>query len=157
MKLTLGVVGRLRAGPEKDLAEDYITRAAALGRGLGFPGIDLVEYHPKGKTDKAAISAQVLSALPTGSLRIVLDERGKDISSAEFSRRLARWRDEGAAHASLLIGGADGWSEEMRDGAAAVLRFGAWTWPHRLVRIMAAEQIYRALSILAQSPYHREG
>jgi 23S rRNA (pseudouridine1915-N3)-methyltransferase len=157
VKLTLGVVGRLRSGPEKDLADDYIARAAVLGRGLGFPAIDLVEYHPKGKADKTAISAQVLSALPQNTMRIVLDERGKDISSAEFSRLLARWRDEGCAQGAMLIGGADGWSQQMRDGAGAVLRFGAWTWPHRLVRIMAAEQLYRGLSILAQSPYHREG
>ena len=157
MKLSLGVVGRLRGGPEKDLAADYITRAATLGRGLGFPAVDLVEYHPKGKADKAAMTSQVMSALPPGCQRIVLDERGKDITSLEFSRMLARWRDDGHAHAVLLIGGADGWDHTMREGAAAVLRFGAWTWPHRLVRIMAAEQMYRALSILAQSPYHREG
>ncbi len=157
MKLTLGVVGRLRSGPEKDLAADYIARASALGRGLGFPTVDLVEYHPKGKADKSAMTTQVMAALPPGALRIVLDERGKDITSVEFSRRLARWRDDGHAHAAVLIGGADGWDHSMRDGAAMVLGFGAWTWPHRLVRIMAAEQIYRALSILAKSPYHREG
>ncbi len=157
MKLTLGVVGRLRAGPEKDLADDYIARAAMLGQGLGVSPVELLEFHPKGKTDKAAITQQVLSALPTGSARIVLDERGKDMGSSDFAHLLARWRDEGNAHAALLIGGADGWSHDMRDGAAAVLRFGSWTWPHRLVRVMAAEQIYRALSILAQSPYHREG
>ncbi len=156
MKLTLGVVGRLRAGPEKDLASDYITRAAPLGRGLGFSKIELTEFHPKGKADKTAMTCHVLDALPVGTMRIVLDERGKDISSTEFARLLARWRDEGASHAALLIGGADGWGGQMRDGAAAVLRFGSWTWPHRLVRVMAAEQIYRGLSILAQSPYHRE-
>jgi len=157
VKLSLGVVGRLRGGPEKDLAADYIARASTLGRGLGFPAVDLVEYHPKGKTDKAAMTSQVMRALAPGCQRIVLDERGKDITSLEFSRMLARWRDDGHAHAALLIGGADGWDQTMREGAAAVYRFGAWTWPHRLVCIMAAEQIYRALSILAQSPYHREG
>ncbi len=156
MRLTLGVVGRLRSGPEKNLASDYITRAATLGRGLGFPKVELSEFQPKGKADKSAMTAHVLGALAPGTIRIVLDERGKDISSAEFAQLLARWRDEGASHGALLIGGADGWSDKMRDGAAAVLRFGAWTWPHRLVRVMAAEQIYRALSILAQSPYHRE-
>ncbi len=157
MKLTLGVVGRLRAGPEKDLASDYMKRAATLGLGLGFSPVELIEYNPKNKTGKPAASTAVLGTLAPGTLRIVLDERGKDIGSADFSRLLARWRDEGCAHGTLLIGGADGWSDEMRQGADAVLRFGAWTWPHRLVRIMAAEQLYRALSILAQSPYHREG
>lgn len=157
MKLTLGVVGRLRAGPEKGLADDYIARAAMLGKGLGFSPVEQTEYLLKGKTDKIAITRHVMAALPPGTLRIVLDERGKDIGSTDFSRLLARWRDEGNAHAALLIGGADGWGQDMRNDSAAVLRFGAWTWPHRLVRIMAAEQIYRALSILAQSPYHREG
>lgn len=157
MKLSLGVVGRLRAGPEKDLADDYIARAAQLGRGLGFTSVELNEFHPKGKTGKTDITAHVLATLPRGTLRIVLDERGKDISSTDFSRLLARWRDDGNAHGAVLIGGADGWDSTMRDGASAVLRFGAWTWPHRLVRVMAAEQVYRALSIMAQTPYHREG
>ena len=156
MKLTLAVAGRLRAGPEKDLGDDYIARAAKLGHGLGFAPLELREFTLRGMATRAEMTAMVMDALAPGTMRLVLDERGQDMSSKDFAQMLARLRDDGASHAAVLVGGADGWAAPMRQGAAAVLRFGRWTWPHRLVRAMAAEQIYRALSILAGAPYHRE-
>ncbi len=157
MKLTLGVVGRMRTGPEKALADDYLARADALGRGQGLAPVALREFHPRQLTAPAEVTKMVLDALEPGAIRLVLDERGADMRSQDFAALLARQRDEGAAHAVLLVGGANGWDGPMRRGAAAVLRFGRWTWPHRLVRVMAAEQLYRAVSILAGAPYHREG
>jgi len=157
VKLTLGVAGRLRAGPEKGLADDYLARAQALGRGLGLAPVTLREFHPRKQAARTDITNMVLDALEPGTMRLVLDERGQDMSSKDFAHMLARLRDDGAPHAAVLVGGADGWDVPMRQGAAAVLRFGRWTWPHRLVRVMAAEQLYRALSILAGAPYHREG
>ena len=157
MKLTLGVVGRQRTGPEEALADDYLARANALGRGQGLSPVSLRTFPPRHATGREEITAMVLKALEPGTTRLVLDERGTDMGSQDFAALLARLRDDGAGHAAVLIGGAGGWAEPMRRGAAAVLRFGRWTWPHRLVRVMAAEQIYRALSILAGAPYHREG
>jgi 23S rRNA (pseudouridine1915-N3)-methyltransferase len=93
--------------------------------------------------------------LPRDAVTIVLDERGKSISSEDFARRLARLRDEGASDVAFLIGGPDGHGEELRKKAVLLLSFGSMTWPHRLVRVMLAEQIYRAVTILVKHPYHR--
>ena len=95
--------------------------------------------------------------LAQNSVIVVLDERGKTISSAELAKRLESWRDEGRREARFLIGAADGHEEEQRHSADLLLSFGAATWPHLLVRAMLAEQLYRATSILANHPYHREG
>ena len=88
---------------------------------------------------------------------VVLDERGRDLPSAEFAARLSRWRDDGVREARFLIGAADGHDAETREGADLLLRFGAATWPHLLVRAMLLEQLWRATSIIAGHPYHRDG
>jgi len=95
--------------------------------------------------------------LPGNSISIVLDERGTALSSTELARKLERWRDDGKREARFLIGAADGHDEEQRRGAELLLSFGPATWPHLLVRSMLAEQLFRATSILANHPYHREG
>ena len=95
--------------------------------------------------------------LPAASVTIVLDERGKAISSADLAKKLEAWRDGGKREVRFLIGAADGHAEEQRRSADFLLSFGAATWPHLLVRAMLAEQLFRATSILANHPYHREG
>lgn len=91
------------------------------------------------------------------AVTIVLDERGKTLSSAEFAKKLEGWRDTGRREARFLLGAADGHGDEIRDSADLLLSFGPATWPHMMARAMLAEQLFRATSILANHPYHREG
>src|SRR5262245_5924725 len=95
--------------------------------------------------------------LPPNSLSVVLDERGKALSSIDLAKKLEAWRDGGKREARFLIGAADGHDEDQRRSADLLLSFGEATWPHLLVRAMLAEQLFRATSILANHPYHREG
>ena len=95
--------------------------------------------------------------LPPNSVQIVLDERGKALTSVELAKKLEGWRDSGTREARFLIGAADGHEEEQRRSADLLISFGPATWPHLLVRGMLAEQLFRATSILANHPYHREG
>lgn len=92
-----------------------------------------------------------------GTRRVMLDETGKLLSSVEFARVLERWRDDGVREARFMIGAADGFGDAEREGADLLLSFGRATWPHMLARAMLAEQLFRATSILANHPYHREG
>ena len=98
-----------------------------------------------------------LPDLPSPSVTVVLDERGRTQGSAEFAAKLGRWRDDGMRECRFLIGGADGHPAAVRDSADLLLSFGSATWPHMLARAMLAEQLYRATAILAGHPYHREG
>lgn len=159
MRLKIAAVGRLRSGPEAALVEEYATRIRAAGRALGFSDfrIDEVEA-PKGLDGEARRrkeSAALLDASAGGARRIALDERGRALSSEEFATLIARWRDEGAPEIAFLIGGADGHERSLLDSANLALAFGKATFPHMLVRVMLAEQIYRAVTILAGHPYHR--
>jgi 23S rRNA (pseudouridine1915-N3)-methyltransferase len=160
MRLLLVSVGRLKAGPERDLAARYLERAGAAGRPLGFTAIDLREIEEsraRRPEDRKAEEAKLLRAqMPALTKVIVFDERGAASSSKDFAALLGVLRDEGAPGIGLVIGGPDGLAPELRDDAARCVSFGAMTWPHQLVRIMAAEQIYRAMTILAGHPYHRE-
>ena len=149
MRLTLLAVGRLRKGPEKALVDDYLTRFAKLGRGLGLPPVALVEV--EGRPSEAEALER---ALPGGAALIVLDERGRALTSPDFAAHLGRYRDE-ARDVCLVIGGADGLAPALRDRADLSLSFGRMVWPHMLARVMLAEQLYRAASVLAGSPYHR--
>jgi 23S rRNA (pseudouridine1915-N3)-methyltransferase len=152
MRIRLLVVGRLKDGPERTMVDDYLSRAAKTGKPLGYRSVDEVEVEAGG--GKQAEGARLL-AKSADSLLIRLDERGEPWTSTDLSRRLARWRDQGE-NVDFVIGGADGTSDDIVKKARATLGFGPQTWPHRLVRVMLAEQIYRALSIEAGSPYHRE-
>ena len=153
MKLGIVCVGRLRKGPEKALVDDYLDRFAKAGRSLGLPPATLTELDARG-AGQAAEGALIARALPPGALRVVLDERGAQLTSPDFAARLGDWRD-GARDVALVIGGADGLAPDLRDGADLAISFGAMVWPHMLVRVMLAEQLYRAASILANGPYHR--
>ena len=159
MRLMILAVGRLKQGPEKELAERYRARFDDVGRRLGFRGLTIHELTESRARDPAArISeeAAALSAnLPDKAVIVALDERGDQVDSASLARSLARWRDEGAEETIFLIGGADGLSPELRRKAKLRLAFGAATWPHQLVRVMLLEQIYRAATILTGHPYHR--
>lgn len=155
MRLRICAVGRLRAGPEKALIDDYAQRFARTGRALGLGPLEIVEVEDRKGGGIAAEAALLERALPAGKALCVLDERGQTMTSPEFADLLARWRDEGRAEATFLIGGADGLAPELVARADLRLSFGRMVWPHLLARAMLAEQLYRAASILAGSPYHR--
>lgn len=155
MQVHICAVGRLRAGPERALIDDYLTRFDRTGRALGLGPAQVIEVEDKkggGRTGEAALLAK---ALPKGARMIALDERGKRHSSPEFAAALADWRDAGQGDIAFMIGGADGIDASLRAQAFSHLSFGAMVWPHMLARVMLCEQLYRAASILSGSPYHR--
>ncbi len=158
MRLAVIAVGRLKDGPERELCERYRERALALGRSIGLSGPDLVEIaEGRGRRPeqrKREEAQAILGKLQLG-LVVALDERGRHLGSEAFAQRLAAARDAGTGHASLIIGGADGLSEEIRDRADITLAFGTLTIPHQIVRALALEQLYRAMTIIAGHPYHR--
>ncbi len=154
MRVTIVAAGRLRAGPERALVDDYLARAGKAGRSLGVHPITETEIEPKG-SDLRARTAALLGAAPDGATLVVLDERGRAMASDAFARKLATLRDTGVRDLAFVIGEADGVHSDARDRADLLLAFGPQTWPHKLVRVMLAEQLYRAVAILAGSPYHR--
>ena len=156
MRVTIAAVGRAAPGPERDLVERYRSRAAASGRGIALSPIEIVEIDERKARSSAEQSAGLLSRVPDGAIAIALDERGQPCSSPDFAKKLAMWRDQGRADAVFLIGGADGHDDSLRARADLLLGFGKMVWPHLLARVMLAEQIYRAVSILTGKPYHRE-
>jgi len=159
MKLLICAVGRARPSPERDLTNDYLSRVNAAGGPVGISGAELIEVEEKKKLPPLELKQRegelLLGAVPAGAGLIALDERGKSLSSEEFAEFISKKRDEGAPVLACLIGGADGHGEAVRERAALTLSFGKATWPHMLVRAMAAEQLYRAVTILAGHPYHR--
>lgn len=159
MRLTVAAIGRMRAGPERTLYELYAERIARVGPQLGFSGPDLREFDEGRGRDTRSRTAReaeaLLGAVPGGARLIALDEAGKAMGSADFARLLERWKDEGARDCVLAIGGPDGHDESLRKRAGLVLSLGAMTWPHLLARVMLAEQLYRAMTILSGHPYHR--
>jgi 23S rRNA (pseudouridine1915-N3)-methyltransferase len=160
MKLLVAAVGRLKSGPERDLAARYRERAAALGRKLGLRPIEIIEIAEsrsrRGEDRIREEAAELAAAIPENAAIVALDARGKALSSTDLAERLERWRDRGTPAVIFLIGGADGLAERLRGRAELALGFGAATWPHQLVRIMLLEQVYRAMTILSGHPYHRE-
>ena len=139
MRLHVIARGKIGRGPEAELVDRYLKR-------IPWPA-KLTELPDRG------------GKLPEadGAITILLDEKGEMLSSMELARRLEQWRDGGRREARFLVGGADGFSEAERAGADLLLAFGRFTWPHLLARAMLAEQLFRATSILANHPYHREG
>jgi 23S rRNA (pseudouridine1915-N3)-methyltransferase len=155
MRLHVCAVGRLRVGPERDLVDDYTTRFDRTGRPLGLGPLTEHEVEDKKGGGMEAEAELLARALPTGAVLAVLDERGKVMSSPDFADQLARWRDDGRQDVAFVIGGADGIAPVLRDRADFALSFGRMVWPHMLVRVMLAEQLYRAATILGGGPYHR--
>lgn len=154
MRVTICAVGRLRAGPERALCDDYLTRFDRTGRALGLGPAIVTEVEDRRGGGMVAEAVLLGRAVPERAVMCVLDERGSQLSSTDFARWLSEWRDQGR-DLSFVIGGADGIAPDLRDRAERALSFGMMVWPHMLVRVMLAEQLYRAATILAGSPYHR--
>ncbi len=163
MRLTLCAVGKLGATTENTLVKDYLNRANLTGRGLGITPVELLEVEArKGAkaTTSVLLKAQeaeaIRAALSDGGLLITCDEHGEQLTSRQIAGRLNTFKDRGERWVTFLIGGADGLDPSLLKASAFSLAFGPQTWPHALVRVMLAEQMYRATTILAGLPYHRD-
>lgn len=159
MRIVVHAVGRMKAGPERELADRYFDRFAKAGPAVGLEWAGVVETPesrsasaPERKREEAARLDRLLA---DGAALVLLDERGKNIGSEEFAAWLGKWRDRGQRDLVIAIGGPDGHAPELGQKADLALSFGALTWPHQLARVMLAEQLYRAASIAAGHPYHR--
>jgi 23S rRNA (pseudouridine1915-N3)-methyltransferase len=160
VRIVVAAVGRLKSGPDRELAERYRDRAAKAGRALGLRGPEIVEVKESRTRDaERRVTEETIAlagAVPDGAIKVVLDSRGQNASSEAFAQRMLGWRDGGGQAACFIIGGADGLAAGALDDADMILAFGSATWPHQLVRIMLMEQIYRAMTILSGHPYHRD-
>ena len=159
MKLTIAAIGLLKTGPEKDMAADYEKRIVPMGRKAGLTGLAIQDFsESRGATAdlrKAEEAKWLWQCLPENSAAIVLDERGKACSSGDFAKLIAGHAQNATKNLGFLIGGPDGHLADTRTKASQVLSFGPMTFPHRLLRVMLLEQIYRAVTILVNHPYHR--
>jgi 23S rRNA (pseudouridine1915-N3)-methyltransferase len=151
MKITLLAIGKAR-GVEAEWSAEYLKR---LGTAVSVQEYAAPKSLPPDQAQKAE-AHMLLKALPPKSFVVLLDERGKDITSRDFAAKLSLWQDQGVSDLVFIIGGADGVADDIRAKANFTLGFGRLTWPHRLVRVMVLEQIYRAKQILAGHPYHRD-
>jgi 23S rRNA (pseudouridine1915-N3)-methyltransferase len=147
-------VGRLGASPEALLARDYVFRATAVGRALGLGPVEIVEVESR-KPGRAAEGEALLAQAATDRM-VACDEHGAALSSRGFAEMLGALRDAGERRVTFVVGGADGLDARVLAASRNRLAFGIQTWPHALARVMLAEQIYRAATILAGGPYHRE-
>ena len=154
MKITILAISKLGRAQEAALARDYAERATASGRSLSLGPVEIVELESR-KPGKAAEGELLLQHLEDAHV-VACDEHGKAHPSRAFAARIARLRDDGVRRLVFVIGGADGLAPEVLARADETLAFGVQTWPHALVRAMLAEQVYRAVTILAGSPYHRD-
>lgn len=154
MKVSIVAIGRLARGPEAELVKLYAERATAAGRALGLGPVEVVEVEAR-KAGKPG-EAEALAPHLEGAHLIACDEHGKAMASRDFAAEVARLRDDGVRRLAFVIGGADGLDASILAKAKTKLAFGPQTWPHALVRAMLAEQVYRAVSILAGAPYHRD-
>ena len=159
MRIVVVAVGRMKQGPERELAERFRKRAATSGRSAGLQEFDLIEIKESraGEPQRRMLeeSIAIANIIPERAVTVVLDERGESMNSASFAGRLQGWRSEDRPAAVFIVGGADGLATSLRQNAHLRLAFGATTWPHQLVRIMLLEQLYRAVTILTGHPYHR--
>ena len=155
MRIVLICVGRLGRAPEAALTRDYAERATAAGRALGLGPVEAVEVEAK-KPGKAAEAEALAARLEPGDHLIACDEHGKARTSRQLAQHVGALRDQGVRRLAFLIGGADGLDPALVGRAHETLAFGPQTWPHALARVMLAEQVYRAVTILSGSPYHRD-
>lgn len=155
MRVTILAVGRMRPGPEAELTRERLTRFDATGRALGLGPAQIIEIDERKARGRDAEAAALIAAAP-GCVLAALDERGAALSSRELAEKLARLRDDGARDLSFAIGGADGHGRALAERADWSLSLGRMVWPHMLARALLAEQMFRAASILAGTPYHRE-
>jgi len=159
MRVVVAAVGRLKQGPERELAERYRKRAAEAGRSAGLNSIDVIEIKESraGDATRRMVeeSIAIANIIPERAVTVILDARGKSISSAAFAGRLQEWRQQNKPAVVFIIGAADGLAPSLREKASLAISFGTATWPHQLVRVMLLEQLYRAVTILSGHPYHR--
>ncbi len=155
MRLHICAVGRLRSGPERDLVDDYLQRTDRTGRAFGIGPVVEHEVEDKKGGGMAAEADLLTRTIPPGATIVALDERGALITSPEFAACLSKWAQDGRQDVAFVIGGADGLAPVLRDKADLSISFGKMVWPHLLVRVMLAEQLYRATTILGGGPYHR--
>lgn len=154
MRIDIVAVGRLKKGPEAAMVADYLGRFAKTGRSLGLPAIRIHEVEDKRGGGMLAEAELLTRSIPDGAAVVMMDERGDQPTSPDFATRIADWRD-GARDICFVIGGADGLDPSLRQRADWQISLGRMVWPHMLVRVMLAEQLYRAATILSGSPYHR--
>ena len=159
MRVVVAAVGRLKQGPERELAERYRKRAADAGRSAGLQAVDVVEIRESraGNSARRMLeeSIAIANVVPDRAATVILDQRGESMSSASFAGRLQGWRAQDKPAVVFIIGGHEGLAPTLRDKASLAIGFGAATWPHQLVRIMLLEQIYRTVTIWSGHPYHR--
>jgi 23S rRNA (pseudouridine1915-N3)-methyltransferase len=159
VKFHVCAIGKLKSGPEKLLAEDYSARISAMGKKAGISSLKVSDWAESQRADVALRMAeeeqQLWSAVPPSAYVIVLDERGKSQNSECFSANLRKVLDRGVSDVVFMIGGPDGHSAATREKANELMALGPMTWPHRLLRIMLLEQIYRSVTIMLNHPYHR--
>ena len=159
MRVIVAAVGRLKQGPERELAAAYCKRAEATGRALGWRAIEIVEIRESRAQDRdrrrTEESIALANVIPNDAVVITLAEHGENLDSAALAGLMRQWRADNRESACFIIGGADGLAPNLLDRAKIRLAFGGATWPHQLVRIMLLEQIYRAGTILSGHPYHR--
>jgi 23S rRNA (pseudouridine1915-N3)-methyltransferase len=151
VRVTVAVIGRDRGGPARQLFDAYRKRSL-------WP-LRLIELPPRSRLPLerrlAEEALRLLRSVPEGAVVVALDEHGRQLDSLAFARRLGYWRDQGRSEIAFLIGGPDGLAATVLESADLVVALGPMTWPHRLVRILLAEQLYRAQTILTGHPYHR--
>jgi len=159
LRILIAAIGKLKSGPERELCDRYLDRAQKSGRPLGLTRIDVREWPESraGRNDdrKAEEALTLASELPEGAMVVLLDEHGSNPTSVDFANLIADHRDKGIADLVFVIGGPDGHGPQMIARAHKTIAFGAMTWPHQVIRILLAEQIYRATTILSGHPYHR--
>ena len=160
VRLRIIAIGRLRQACERTLADDYLCRAAPLLRRMGLAAVDVREL-PESRAAtpeqrRRQEGAAILKALQARAIVIALDERGEECTSRDFATRLCQLAARGGPELAIIIGGPDGLDETVKARAQWLLALGRMTWPHRLVRVMLAEQLYRAGAIAAGLPYHRD-
>jgi 23S rRNA (pseudouridine1915-N3)-methyltransferase len=159
MRVCLAAIGRLKTGPEKLMADDYAARIGQLGRKAGVSALKIGEWaesqQPNAKQRMEEEASILWSAVPQGAITLVLDERGASYSSEDFAAKIRTYADSGVGDLVFMIGGPDGHAPETRKKANHLIALGPMVWPHRLVRIMLLEQIYRSVTIMVNHPYHR--
>src|ERR1700730_1730536 len=152
MRMMVAAVGRLKPGPERELAERYRKRVADAGRSAGITSLDIIEI----RESRAGDASRRMLEESIAMANVIPDERGENMSSPAFAGRLQGWRSENKPAVVFVIGSHDGLAPSLREKAVLAIAFGQATWPHQLLRIMLLEQLYRALTILTGHPYHRK-
>lgn len=160
MKIGIAAIGRLKNGPERELYDRYAKRAEVSGRQISMGPFSLIELN-ESKAGNVQVRQQqegqgVLNKIQDQAVLIILDEKGKNLTSRAFSDKLIDYRDLGRDSVYFIIGGPDGLSAEIKSKADLSISFGAMTLPHGIVRILLAEQLYRAITIASGHPYHRD-